>query len=41
MSLLNDRDLCMGQSSRYQCLLSIAVLNDAAIGRINNTEKAS
>ena len=31
----------MGQSSRYQYLLSIAELNDAIIGRINNTGIAS
>ena len=41
ISLLNDHDLGMGQSSRYQYLLSIAELNDAIIGRINNTGIAS
>ena len=37
ISLLNDHDLCIGQSSRCQYLLSIAGLNDAIIARIYNT----
>ena len=41
MSSLNDHDLGMGQSSRYNYLLSIAELNDAIIGRVNNTGIAS
>ena len=38
---LNDHDLVIGQSSRYQYLLSKAELKDAIIGRINNTWIAS
>ena len=42
--MLNDHDICTGKSwscTGYQYLLNIAELNDAIIGRINNTGIAS